>query len=155
MKNLVWNSTFKKLRSWHLVPPIQGMEKVEAVTGYTFSGSKITVDSDWSHEVKTLAPWKESYDKPRQHIKSRDITLLTKVHIVKAMVFPVIMYWCKSWTLKNAEHRRIDAFELWCFRRLLRILWTAWRSNQSVNPDRNQSWIFIGRTNAKTEAAIL
>ena len=125
------------------------------MTGYIFSGSKITVDSDWSHEVKTLAPWKESYDKPRQHIKRRDITLPTKVHIVKAMVFPVVMYGCESWTIKKAEHQRINAFELWCCRRLLRIPWTAQRSNQSVNPGGNRSWIFIGRTDAETEAPIL
>ena len=79
-----------------------------------------------------LTPWKESYDQPRQHIKSRDITLPTKVHLVKAMVFPVVMYGCESWTIKKAEHRRIDAFELWCWRRFLRVPWTARRSNQSI-----------------------
>ena len=77
-------------------------------------------------------PWKESYDQPRQHIKSRDITLPTKVHLVKAMVFPVVMYGCESWTKKKAECQRIDAFELWCWRRLLRVPWTARRSNQSI-----------------------
>ena len=76
--------------------------------------------------------WQESYDQPRQHIKSRDITLPTKVHLVKAMVFPVVMYGCENWTIKKAEHRRIDAFKLWCWRRLLRLLWTARRSNQSI-----------------------
>ena len=76
-----------------------------------------------------LTPWKESYDQCRQHIKSRDITLSTKVHLVKAMVFPVVMYVCESWTIKRAEHWRIDAFELW---RLLRVPWTARRSNQSI-----------------------
>ena len=75
---------------------------------------------------------KESYDQPRQHIKSRDITLLTKVCLVKAIIFPVVMYGCESWTIKKAEHRRIDAFELWCWRRLLRVPWTARRSNQSI-----------------------
>ena len=78
-----------------------------------------------------LAPWKKSYDKPRQHIKKRDITLLTKIHIVKAMVFPVVMYVCESWTIMKAECQRIDAFELWCWRKLLRVPWTARRSNQS------------------------
>ena len=79
------------------------------------------------------APWKESYDQPRQHIKnSRDITLPTKVRLVKAMVFPIVMYGCESWTIKKAEHRRIDAFELWCWRRLWRVPWTARRSNQSI-----------------------
>ena len=86
-----------------------------------------------------LAPWKENHEKPRQHTKSRDITLLTKVHIFKAMVFPVVMYRCESWTIKKAEHQRIDPFELWCWRRLFRVPWTAKRSNQSilkeVNPE--------------------
>ena len=77
-------------------------------------------------------PWKESYDQPRQHIKSRDITLPTKVCLVKATVFPVVMYGCESWTIKKAECRRIDAFELWCWRRLFRVPWTARRSNQSI-----------------------
>ena len=79
-----------------------------------------------------LAPWKKSYDQHRQHIKKQDITLPTKVHLVKAMVFPVVMYRCESWTIKKAEHQRIDAFELWCWRRLLRVLSTARRLNQSI-----------------------
>ena len=80
-----------------------------------------------------LAPWKKSYDQPRQHIKkSRDITLATKVHLVKAMIFPVVIYGCERWAVKKAEHWRIDAFELWCWRRLLRVPWTARRSNQSI-----------------------
>ena len=79
-----------------------------------------------------LTLWKESYDQPRQHIESRDITLSTKVRLIKAMVFPVVMYGCESWTIKKAEHRRIDAFELWCWRRFLRVPWTARRSNQSI-----------------------
>ena len=79
-----------------------------------------------------LASWKKSYDQPKQHIKSRDITLPTKVHLVKAMVFPVVMYGCESWTVKKAERWRIDAFELWCWRRLLRVPWTARRFNQSI-----------------------
>ena len=79
-----------------------------------------------------LAPWKKSYDKPRQHIKSRDITLPTKVHLVKPMVFPVVMYRCESWTIKKAECQRIDAFEMWCWRRLLQASWTTMRSNQSI-----------------------
>ena len=83
-------------------------------------------------KLKTLTPWKESYDQPRQHIKSRDVTLRTKVHLVKAMVFPVVMYGCESWTVKKPGHWRIDAFELWCWRRLLRVPWTARRSNQSI-----------------------
>ena len=79
-----------------------------------------------------LDPWKKIYVQPRQHIKSRDITLPTKVRIVKAMVFPVVMYGCENWTIKKAKHSRIDAFELWCWRRLLRVPWTARRSNQSI-----------------------
>ena len=86
-------------------------------------------------------------------LKSRDITFLTKVRIVKAMVFPVITYGCESWTIKKAKHWRIDAFKLWCWRRLLRASWTAKRSNP-VNPKGNQSWIFTGRTNAEVEAPI-
>ena len=79
-----------------------------------------------------FSSWEKSYDHTRQHIKSRDITLLTKVHLVKAVIFPVVMYGCESWTIKKAEHRRTDAFELWCWRRLLRVPWTARRSNQSI-----------------------
>ena len=86
-------------------------------------------------------------------LKSKDITLPTKVHPVKAMVFPVVMYGCESWTIKKAEHWRIDAFELWCWRRLLRVPWTARRSNQSILGG-NQSWIFIGRTDAEAETPI-
>ena len=83
-----------------------------------------------------LTPWKESYDQPKQHIiKSRAITLSTKVCLVKAMVFPVVMYGCESWTIKKAEHQRIYAFELWCWRRLLRVPWTARRSSQSILKD--------------------
>ena len=80
-----------------------------------------------------LAPWKKSYDKPRQHIKKqRDITFLTKVHIVQAMVFSVVIYGCESWTIKKAEHQRIDAFKLWCWRKLLRFTWNAGSSSQSI-----------------------
>ena len=107
-------------------------EAMETVTDFIFLGSKFTADSDCSREIKMLAPWKKSYDQPRQHIKSRDVTLPTKVCLVKAMVFPVIRYVCESWTVKKAEHQRIDAFELWCWRRLLRIPCTARRSNQSI-----------------------
>ena len=87
-------------------------------------------------------------------LKSRDISLPTKVHLVKAMVFPVVMYGCESWTIKKAEHRRINAFELWCWRRLLRVPWTARRSNQSILKG-NQSWIFIGRTDIEAETPVL
>ena len=87
---------------------------METVRDFTFLVSKITADVDCSHEIKTLAPWKKSYDKPRQHIKGRDIALLTKVCIVQTMVFPLVMYGCESWTMKKAECRRIDAFKLRC-----------------------------------------
>ena len=82
-----------------------------------------------------LAPWNKSYDKPKQHFKKQRHYLSTKVHIVKAMAFPVIMYGCESWTIKKAEHQRINAFELWCWRRLLRVPWTARRSNQSIQKE--------------------
>ena len=87
-------------------------------------------------------------------LKSRDITLPTNVRLVKAMVFPVVMYGCESWTVKKAEHRRIDAFELWCWRRLLRAPWTVKRSSQSI-PKGDQSWVFIGRTDVEAETPIL
>ena len=97
-----------------------------------------------------LAPWKKSYDKPRQHIKNQRHTLPTKICLVKAVVFPVVMYGCESWTMKKAEHQRIDdAFELSCWRRLLRISWTVKRSNQSILK------YFFGRTDAEAEALIL
>ena len=94
-------------------------------------GSKITADGDCSHEIKTLLG-RKAMTNLDSILKSRDITLPTKVHLVKAMVFPVVMYGYECWTVKKAEHRRIDAFELWCSRRLLRVPWTARRSNQSI-----------------------
>ena len=99
-------------------------------------GSKITVDSDCSHEIKrSLLLGQKAMTNLDSVLKSRAITLPTKVHLVKAMVFPVVMYRCESWTVKKAEHTRIDAFELWCWRRLLRVPWTARRSNQSILKD--------------------
>src|SRR5574337_720908 len=96
-------------------------------------GSKITIDGDCSHEIKRhLLLGRKVMTKLESILKRRDITLPTKVHLVKAMVFPVVMYGCKSWTVKKAERRRIDAFEPWCWRRLLRVPWTARRSNQSI-----------------------
>ena len=113
---------------------------VETVTDFIFLGSKITVDSDCSHEMKRhLLLGRKAVTNLDSILKSRDITLPTKVHLVKAMVFPVVMYGCESWPMKKAEHQRIDAFELWCWRRLLRVPWTARRSNQSINPEGNQS----------------
>ena len=103
------------------------------VSDFILGGSKITADGDCSHEIKRrLLLGRKVMTNPDSILKSRDITLPTKVHLVKAMVFPVVMYDCESWTVKKAEHWRIDAFELWCWRRLLRVPWTARRSNQSI-----------------------
>ena len=108
-------------------------ETMETVTDFIFLGSKITADSDWSHEIKKrLHLGRKVMTNLDSILKSRDITLSTKVCLVKAMVFPVVMYGCESWTIKIAEHWRIDAFEVWCWRRLLRVPWTARRSNQSI-----------------------
>ena len=108
-------------------------ETVETVSDFIFWGSKITADGDCSHEIKRcLLLGRKVMTNLDSMLKSRDITLPRKVCLVKAMVFPVVMYGCDSWTVKKAEHRRIDAFELWCWRRLLRIPWTAGRSNQSI-----------------------
>ena len=108
-------------------------EKVEVVTDVFFLGSKITADGDYSHEIRRrLLLGRKVVTNLDSVLTSRDITLLTKVHIVKALVFPVVMYDCDSWTIKKAEHQRIDASELWCWRRLLRVPWTARRSNQSI-----------------------
>ena len=106
---------------------------VETVADFIFEGSKITVDRDCSHEIKRRLPLgREVMTNLDSIFKSRDITLPTKVHLVKAIVFPVVMYGCESWTVKKAERQRIDAFEQRCWRRLVRVLWTARRSNQSI-----------------------
>ena len=103
------------------------------MSDFIFGGSKITADGDSSHEVKRcLLLGRKVMMNLDSIFKNRDITLPTKVHLVKAMVFPVVMYGCEGWTVKKAEHQRIDAFELWCWRRLLRVPWTARRSNQSI-----------------------
>ena len=102
-----------------------------------------------------LTSWKESYDQLDSILKSRDISLPTKVHLVKAKVFPVVMYGCESWTMTKAEHQRIDAFELWCWRRLLRVPWMARRSNQSILKEISPAWVFIGRTDVEAETPIL
>ena len=108
-------------------------EIVKTATDFSFGGSKITVDGDCCHKIKRcLFLGRKVMTNLDSILKSRDITLLTKVCLVKAMVFPVVIYGCESWTVKKAEHRRIDAFELWCWRRLLRVPWTARRSNQSI-----------------------
>ena len=116
------------ITSWQI-----DVETVETVSDFVFWGSKITAVGDCSHEIKRcLFFGRKVMTNLDSTLKSRDITLPAKVHLVKAMVFPVIMYRCESWTIKKAEHQRIDAFELWCWRRLLRVLWTARRSNQSI-----------------------
>ena len=108
-------------------------ETVETVTDFIFLGSKITEDGDWSHEIKRrLLLGRKVMTNLDSILKSRDITLPTKVHLIKAVVFPVVMYGCESWTIKKTEHWGIDAFEQWCWRRLLRVSWTARRSNQSI-----------------------
>ena len=107
--------------------------KMETETDFIFLGSKITVDCDYSHEIKTcLFIGRKAMTNLDGILKTRDITLSTKVHLVKAMVFPVDMYGCESWTIKKAERLKIDAFELWCWRRLLRVPWTARISNQPI-----------------------
>ena len=106
---------------------------METVTDFIFLGSKITADGDCSHEIKRhLLLGRKAMTNLDTVLKNRDITLPTKVRLVKSMVFPVVMCGCESWTIKKAEHQRIDAFELWCWRRLLRVPWTARRSNQSI-----------------------
>ena len=116
------------ITSWQI-----GGETMETVTAFISLGSKITVDGDCSHEIKRyLLLGRKAMTNLDSILKSRDITLSTKVHLVKATVFPVVMYGCENWTVKKAEHQRIDAFELWCWRRLLRVPWTARRSNQSI-----------------------
>ena len=111
-------------------------EIVETVSDFILGGSKNTADGDCSHEIKRrLLLGRKVMTNIDSIFKSRDITLPTKVHLVKAMVFPVVIYGCESWTVKKAECRRIDAFELWCWRRLLRVPWTARRSNQSIRKE--------------------
>ena len=120
-------------------------ETVETVRDFILGGSKITADGDFCHEIKRHLLFRRKVMTNLESIlKSRDITLLTKVRLIKAMVSPVVMYGCESWTIKKAEHRRIDAFELWCWRRLLRVLWTARRSNQSILKEINPEYSLEG-----------
>ena len=122
-----------------------GGEKVETVTDFIFLGSKIIEDSDCSHEIKRrLLLGRKAMTNLDSILKSRNITLSIKVHIVKAMVFPVVMYGHESWTIKKVECRRIDAFELWCWRRLLTVPWTARRSNQSILMEINPKYSLEG-----------
>ena len=116
------------ITSWQIVG-----ETVETVRNFIFLCSKITADGDCSHEIKRrLLLGRKAIINLDSILKSRDITLLTKVHLVKAVVFPVVMYGCDSWTIRKAEHQRIDAFELWCWKRLLRVTWIVRRSNQEI-----------------------
>ena len=127
---------------------------VETVADFIFSGSKITADGDCSHEIKRrLLLGREVMNNLDSVLKSRDTTLPTKVRLVKAMVFPVVMHGCESWTVKKAECRKIDAFEVWCWRRLLSPL--NCKEIQLVHPKGDQSWEFIGRTDAEPETPVL
>ena len=140
---------FGHITSWE----IDG-ETVETVSDFIFLGSKITADGDCSHEIKRcLLPERKVMTNLDSIFKSRDIILLTKVHLVKAMIFPVVMYGCESWTVKKAEHRRIDAFELWCWRRLLRVPLDC-KEIQPVHSE-DQPWDFFGRNDAKAETPVL
>ena len=123
-------------------------ETMKTVTDFIFLGSKITADDNCSHEIKRcLLLGRKAMTNLESILKSRDITLLTKVRLVQVMIFLVVVYGCESWTIKKVEHQRIDAFELWCWRRLLRVPWTARRSNQP--------WDFFGRNDAKAETPVL
>ena len=128
-------------------------ETMETVTDFIFLGSKITADGDCSCEIKILAPWNKNYNQPRQHIKKQRHYFANKGPSSQGYGFPVVMYRCESWTIKKAEHWRIDAFELWCWRRLLRVPWTARRSNLSILKEISPE--FIGRTDVEAETPIL
>ena len=122
-----------KIMASVLITSWQIHETMKTVTDFIFLGSKITANGDSSHEIKRhLLLGRKVMTNLDSILRSRDITLPTKVHLVKAIVFPVVIYGCETWTIKNAEHRRIDAFELWCWRRLLRVPWATRRSNQST-----------------------
>ena len=123
---------------------------------FILGDSKITADGDCSHEIKRrLLLGRKVMTNLDSILKSRDITLPTKLHLVKSMVFPVVRYGCESWTVKKAESRRIDAFKLWCWKRLLRVPWMSRRSNQSILKEISPRCSFIGRTDAKVETPIL
>ena len=127
---------------------------METVADFIFLGSKITADGDSSHEIqRRLLLGRKAMTNLDSILKSRDITLPTKVRLVKAMVFPVVLYGCESWTVKKAEHQKIDAFELWCWRRLESPL--DCKEIQPIHPKGDQSWVFIGRTDAEAETPIL
>ena len=130
-------------------------ETVERVSDFIFGGSKITADGDCSHEIKRrLLLVRKVMTNLGSILKSRDIILPTKVCLVKAMVFPVVLYECESWTVKKAEHQKIDAFGLWYWRRLFRVPWTA-KEIQPVHPEGDKSWVFIGQTDVEAETPVL
>ena len=138
------------ITSWQIVG-----ETMETVTDFILGGSKITADGDCSHEIKRcLLLGRQVMTNLDSIFKSRDITLLTNVHLARAMVFPVVMYGCESWTIKKAEHQRNGAFELWRWRRLLRVPWTARRSNQSILKEISSEYS-IGRTDAAEAEAVI
>ena len=127
-------------------------ETVGTVADFILGGSQITADGDCSSEIKRLIPWKESYGQTRQHIKKQRHYFVNKVCLVKAMIFPMVMYGCESWTMEKVEHQKIDAFELQCWRRLLSPL--DCKETQPVHPKGDQSWVFIGRTDFEAETPI-
>ena len=134
------------ITSWQ----IEG-ESVKAMSDILFLGSQVTADGDCSHEIKRLLLLgRKVMANLGSILKNRDITLPTKVHLVKAMVFPVVMYRCESWTIKKAECQRTDAFELWCWRRLLRVPWTARRSNQPILKEISPEYSLEGHAGAET-----
>ena len=140
MKKTVGANQFSSVQSL----PIDG-GKMETVTDFIFLGSKITVESDCSREIKgCLLLGRKAMTNIDSTLKSRDITMPTKVYLVKAMVFPVVVCGCENWTMKKAEHQRIDTFKLWCWRRLLRVPWTAGRSNQSILKEINPEYSLEG-----------
>ena len=127
------NCRYKLMASGPIISWQINEGKVETVTDFIFLGSKITADGDCSHKIRRrLLLERKAMRNLDSIFKNKDITLPTKVHRIKAMVFPVVTYRCESWIIKKAEHQRIDAFQLWCWRRLLRVPWTARRSNQSI-----------------------
>ena len=131
-------------------------ETVETVSDFICGGSKITVDGDCSHEIKRcLLLGRKVMTNLDSMLKSRDMALLTKVHLVKAMFFPVVIYGYESWTVKKAECRKIDAFELWCWRRLLKVPWTARVHSEPVHSKGDQPWDFFGGNDAEAETPVL
>ena len=143
--NIKKKKTPKVMASGLIISQLIEGEKIERVTDFIFLGSKIPVDGDCNYEIRRCSFFgRKAMTNLDSILKSRDITLLTKVHLVKATVFPVVIYGRESWTVKKAERQRIDAFELWCWRRLLRVPWTARRSNQSILKDISLEYSVVG-----------